>query len=175
MHTKTISRVILAVFLAMTFLAFLNPLAIKGATQAASTGASLELSSDSYIVGSPVRIRVFNILAAGSSFGISFYYDASGTETLETKAAFANLSVQLGTGRDEWGKTVNFPAPTSGEWIRVKVNGANAGTTSILAQAQIDASEADELLPTDLIITLGVSLMIILIVVGIVKNLTKNR
>lgn len=149
--------------------------ATPAAPAAAATSASLELSADSFLEGSPVTIRVHNVIAAGASFGISFFYDVTGTETLEVKAAYANRSVQLGTSDDEWILTMTFPAPTAGEWIRVKVNGANAGTTSVLATAQTDAVDVESLLPTDLIITVGVSLMIILIVVAIVAGLARKR
>lgn len=171
MKAKTKSRVFITAFVMLTILAFTNPLSVRGA---AATAASLELSSNSYLEGSPVTIRVHSVLAAGGSFGISFFYDASGTETIEAKATYANRSVQLGSGKDEWVFTMTFVAPTAGEWIRVKVNGANAGTTSVLDTAQIDAVDVESLLPTDLIITIGVSLMIILIIVGIVAGLAKR-
>ena len=138
---------------------------------AAATAASLEMSSDTFLNGSPVTVRIHDVTAAGGSFGISFYYDAAGTETLEAKASYANRSVQLGTGQDEWIITMIFEEPTAGQWIRVKVNGANSDTTVVLATAQIDAVDVESLLPTDLIITVGVALMIILIVVGIVVGL----
>ena len=147
---------------------------IQAKPQAAATAASLELSSDTFLNGSPVTIRIYDVTAAGASFGISFFYDNSGTETLEAKSAYANRSVQLATGQDEWIITMIFEEPTAGAWIRVKVNGANSATTSVLATAQIDAVDPETLLPTDLIITVGVALMIILIVVGIVVGLARR-
>ena len=138
---------------------------------AASTAASLEMSSDTFLNGSPVTIRIYDVAAAASSFGISFFYDSSGTATLEAKSSYANRSVQLGTGQDEWIITMIFEEPTAGAWIRVSVVGSCSSTTSELAIAQIDAVDPESLLPTDLIITVGVALMIILIVVGIVVGL----
>jgi len=145
----------------------------QAAPTAAATAASLELSSDTFLEGSPVTIRVYDIAAAGASFGIYFSYDSSGTDTLEAKSAYANRSVQLGTGQDEWIITMIFEEPTAGSYIRVHVSAALAGAAD-LAEAQIDAVDPESLLPTDLIITVGVALMIILIVVGIVVGLAKR-
>ena len=146
---------------------------IQAKPQAVATAASLELSSDTFLNGSPVTIRVFDVTAAGASFVISFTYDAAGTETIEAKSAYANRSVQLGTGQDEWIITMIFEEPTAGNYIRVQVS-ASATADVPLAQAQIDAVDPETLLPTDLIITVGVALMIILIVVGIVVGLAKR-
>lgn len=162
----------LAFLLAITLMAMLVP--ARAAPQAAATAASLELSSDTFLNGSPVTIRVYDVTAAGASFGISFSYDLSGTETLEAKSSYANRSVQLGTGQDEWIITMIFEEPTAGDYIRVEVVGALSSTTSVLATAQIDAIDPEDLLPTDLIITVGVALMIILIVVGIVVGLARR-
>ena len=156
----------LALLLILTLFANTIP-----ANAAAGTAASLEMSSDTFLNGSPVTIRIYDVTAAGSTFGISFFYDNSGTATLEAKSAYANRSVQLGTGQDEWIITMIFEEPTAGSWIRVSVVGSCSSTTSELAIAQIDAVDPESLLPTDLIITVGVALMIILIVVGIVVGL----
>lgn len=162
----------LGFLLAITLMALVAPAQAK--TQAAATAASLELSSDTFLNGSPVTIRVYDVTAAGASLGISFYYDSSGTETIEAKSAYANRSIQLGTGQDEWIITMIFEEPTAGAYIRVKVVGALSDTTDELAVAQIDAVDPETLLPTDLIITVGVALMIILIVVGIVVGLARR-
>jgi len=162
----------LATLVLITALASVMPTMAK--TQAAATAASLELSSDTFLNGSPVTIRVYDVTAAGASFGITFFYDLTGTETLEAKSAYANRSIQLGTGQDEWIITMIFEEPTAGDYIRVKVVGALTDTTAVLATAQIDAVDPETLLPTDLIITVGVALMIILIVVGIVVGLARR-
>lgn len=162
----------LGVLLAITLFAMVLP--AKAAPQAAATAASLEMSSDTFLNGSPVTIRVYDVTAAGASFGISFFYDSTGTATLEAKSSYANRSIQLGTGQDEWIITMIFEEPTAGNYIRVSVVGALASTTSELAIAQIDAVDPEDLLPTDLIITVGVALMIILIVVGIVVGLARR-
>ena len=162
----------LAFLVAITFMAMLTP--VQARTHAAATAASLEMSSDTFLEGSPVTIRIYDVTAAGASFGISFFYDNAGTATLEAKSAYANRSVQLGTGQDEWIITMIFEEPTAASYIRVKVNGANSDTTVVLATAQINAVDVESLLPTDLIITTGVALMIILIVVGIVVGLARR-
>lgn len=143
------------------------------ARAADATAASLELSSDSFLEGSPVSIRVYDITAAGAAFRVYFTYDSSGTDTLEAKSAYANISVDLGAGDDEWVRTMTFEAPTSGAYIRVHVTTAGAPDTD-LDSAQCDATDVEDLLPTDLIITIGVALMIILIIVGIVIGLAKR-
>jgi hypothetical protein len=164
----------IGIFLTLAVMMFGAMAPTQAAPAAAATAASLELSADSFLEGSPLTIRVHNVLTAGASFGISFFYDSAGTETLEAKADYANRSVQLGTSDDEWILTMTFPAPTAGQWIRVKVNDVNAGTTTVLATAQTDAVDPETLLPTDLIITVGVSLMIILVVVSIVAGLARR-
>lgn len=153
-------------------MAMLTP--VQAAPQAASTAASIELSSDTFLNGSPVTIRIFDVTAAGSSFVITFLYDNAGTATLEAKSSYANRSVQLGTGQDEWIITMVFEEPTAGSWIRVYATGTAVSTTVKLSEAQIDAVDVESLLPTDLIITVGVALMIILIVVGIVVGLARR-
>ncbi|MFX0185805.1 MAG: hypothetical protein ACFE95_22195 [Candidatus Hodarchaeota archaeon] len=170
MRTRTKLTSILLVALLSLFL--LPTARVSGA---AATAASLELSSDSYLEGTPVTIRVYDITASGSSFGIYFSYDASGTDTIETKSSYANISVQLGTGDDEWVRTMIFDPPTSGSYIRVHVVDKHTTGQSELASAQIDATDVEELLPTDFIITLGVGLMIIGIIVAIVVSLYRRR
>jgi len=162
----------MAFLVAITLMATMVP--VQAAPQAASTAASLELSSDTFLNGSPVTVRVFDVTAAGSEFHVGFLYDNAGTATLEAKSAYGNLSVQLGTGQDEWIITMIFEEPTAGDWIRVYVTGALVDTTVNLAIAQVDAVDVESLLPTDLIITVGVALMIILIVVGIVVGLARR-
>lgn len=171
MKSSKLLRVVPIVTLVLLALFAFAPMNVSAA---AATGGSLELASNSFLEGSPVTIRVFDVTAAGASFGISFLYDNAGTETLEAKTAYANRSVQLGTGQTEWVITMIFESPTSGAWIRVKVNGANSDTTVVLATSQIDAIDPTDLLPTDLIITIGVALMIILVVVGIVAGLARR-
>lgn len=140
-----------------------------------STAASLELSSNSFLEGSPVTIRVYDVTAAGSEFRVYFTYDSSGTDTIEAKTAYANISVDLSSGQDEWVRTMVFEAPTAGAYIRVHVVGNAAPGGSDLDVAQIDATDPETLLPTDLIITIGVSLMIILIIVSVVIGLASRR
>lgn len=172
MKSRNVMRAVPVFVLVLSAFFMIAP--VQAAPQAAGTAASVELASNSFLEGSPLTIRVFDVTAAGASFGISFYYDAAGTETLEAKSAYANRSVQLGTGANEWVITMIFESPTSGAWIRVKVNDVNAGTTTVLATAQVDAIDPASLLPTDLIITIGVALMIILIVVGIISGLARR-
>jgi hypothetical protein len=145
----------------------------QAAPMAAATAASLELSSNSFLEGSPVTIRVYDVTAAGASFVVYFTYDSSGTDTLEAKTSYANKSVLLGSSSDEWVHTMVFEAPTSGAYVRVHVAAAADGSAD-LASAQIDAVDPESLLPTDLIITVGIALMIILIIVGIVAGLARR-
>jgi len=153
-------------------LVLLSAVRVQASPQAAATAASLELSASSYLIGSPVTIRVYDVTAAGSSFRIYFTYDLSGTDTLETKTEFANMSVHLGLYQVEWTYTMIFVGPTAGSSITVHVGN---GTGTQLASQQIMAQDPEDLLPTDLIITIGVALMIILIIVGIVTGLARKR
>lgn len=172
MKSQKLLRVVPIAVLVLS--AFFVMMPAQATVQAAATGASLELASNSFLEGSPLTVRVFDVTAAGGSIGIAFYYDNAGTPTLEAKSAYANRSVQLGTGQTEWVITMIFESPTAGAWIRVRVLGSNTGTTTQLAEAQVDAIDPTDLLPTDLIITIGVALMIILIVVGIVAGLARR-
>lgn len=152
--------------IAITFFLILNPLSQGSA--AASTGASIELSSGSYLVDSPVTIRVYDVAAAGSSFTVYFTYDVTGTDTLETDSDLANITVTLGTDDDEWVFTMIFPAPTAGSYLGVHVDGT-AGTE--LAADYIYKQTFSGLWPQDLIIEIGISLMVVLLIVGIVMGL----
>lgn len=139
---------------------------------AASTAASIELSSGSYLEDSPVTIRVYDVAAAGSTFMIYFTYDSSGTDTIETDAALANISVTLGTDEDEWVYTMIFPSPTAGKYIGVHVTGNTAAeSTTDLASDYIYAQSFSGLWPQDLIIEIGISLMVVLLIVGVVMGL----
>ncbi len=82
----------IAFLVAITLMATMVP--VQAAPQAASTAASLELSSDTFLNGSPVTIRVYDVTAAGSEFHVGFLYEAAGSTTLEAKSAYAYLSVQ---------------------------------------------------------------------------------
>ena len=157
-------------FALLSLFLFLPTSSVQGA---AATAASIELSSDSFLEGSPVTIRVYDVVASGASFQVYFTYDASGTDTLETKASYANISVDLATNEDEWVRTMVFEAPTAGAYIRVHVTDRDWNQTE-LDSAQCDATDVEDLLPTDLIITIGVALMIILIIVGIVVGLARK-
>lgn len=133
-----------------------------------ATAASIEMSSNTYLAGTPVTIRVYSITAAGSYFRIYFMYDAAGTQTLEAKGEFANISVTLGSSDTEFSLTRIFPSPTAGDTITVHVT--NAAETA-LANTVIVHQELDDVFPTDFFIELGVALMIVLIIVGIVVGL----
>ena len=141
---------------------------------AVATGASLEMSSDSFMVGTPVTMRVYDVAASGATFGIYFSYDLTGTDTIEAKSAYANISVDLGADDDEWVRTMVFAAPTAGAYIRVHVVDTHGSGQTELDAAQIDATDPEDLLPTDFIITVGIALMIILIIVGIVVGLARR-
>lgn len=145
--------------------------AVYQAQGAAATGAKIELSSDSYLVGSPVTIRVYDVVAAGASFNVYFTYDLTGTDTLETKSDFANISVKLGSDEDEWVRTMNFPAPTAGAYVGVHVCGSASGATTDLAADYIYKQTFSGIWPQDLITEIGISLMVVLIMVGIVVGL----
>ena len=138
---------------------------------AASTGASIELSSGSYLADSPVTIRVYDVTAAGSTFTVYFSYDSSGTDTLEAKSALANITVTLGTDEDEWIYTMIFPEPTAGAYLGVHVTGSATGSTTDLAADYIYTQTFSALWPQDLIIEIGISLMVVLIIVGIIVGL----
>lgn len=173
MRKRTLQSLIIPSLIALLVFS-LTP--TQAAPQAAATGASLEVSSSSYLIGSPVTIRVYDVLAAGASFGVYFTYDSSGTDTIEAKTEFANISVQLGTGQDEWTYTMIWPAPTSGASITVHVGPTcGDGTDEDLASQQVMAQDPEDLLPTDMVITVGIALMIILIVVSIVMGLARRR
>ena len=135
---------------------------------AASTGAKVELSSDTYLVDSPVTMRVYDVVAAGSTFTVYFTYDSSGTDTLETNSDLANITVTLGSDEDEWVYTKKFPDPTGGDYIGVHVTGSASGTTTDLAADYIYKQKFSDIWPQDLIIEIGISLMVVLIIVSIV-------
>ena len=150
-------------------------LALGGMAQvsgAASTAASIELSSDTFLADSLVTIRVYDVAAAGSTFTVYFTYDSSGTDTLEAKTAYANLTVTLGTDEDEWVKTMKFPAPTAGAYVGVHATGSASGSTTDLCADYIDVQEFDDLWPGELIMNIGISLMVALLLVGIVVGLS---
>ena len=138
---------------------------------AASTAASIELSSGSFLVDSPVTIRVYDVTAAGSSFNVYFTYDSTGTDTLETDSDYANISVTLGTNDDEWVYTMIFVDPTAGRYIGVHVCGSASGTTTDLASDYAYKQTFSALWPQDLIIEIGISLMVVLLIVGVVVGL----
>jgi hypothetical protein len=140
------------------------------ANGAASTGASIELSSGSYLEDSPVTIRVYDVVAAGSTFTVFFTYDLSGTDTVETNADYANITVTLGTDDDEWVYTMIFESPTAGAYIGVHVT-ADTSQAGELAADYIYAQSFSRLWPQDLIIEIGISLMVVLIIVGVVVGL----
>ena len=140
---------------------------------AAATGASLELSSDSYLVDSLVTIRVYNVIAAGASFNVYFSYDSSGTDTLEAKSEYANITVVLGSNEDEWVHTMKFPAPTAGSYVGVHVCESATGATTDLAADYCYKQTFSELWPSDLIIEIGISLMVVLLIVAIVIGIAK--
>ena len=167
-RTKLIPAFLCALFGLLLFLP------TSSAQGAVATAASIELSSDSFLEGSPVTIRVYDVTAAGASFQVYFTYDASGTDTIEAKSAYANISVDLATNEDEWVRTMIFESPTAGAYIRVHVAGSAGEVSSDLDAAQCDATDVEDLLPTDLIITIGVALMIILIIVSIVVGLARK-
>jgi len=139
-----------------------------------ATAASVEVSSDGFMADTPVTIHVYDVTAAGGSFIVYFSYDASGTDTLETNTAYENISVTLGTGDDEWYRTMIFEAPTDGAYIRVHVTTAGAPDTD-LCSAQTDCTTVESLLPLDFIIELGVGLMLIGIIISVVVVLYKRR
>lgn len=143
----------------------------SGAPAAAATAAAIELSSDSFLVDSLVTIRVYDVTAAGASFNVYFTYDLTGTDTLEAKTEYANITVHLGSNEDEWVYSMIFPAPTAGSYVRVHVCGTATGSTTDLASDTAFSQEFDDIFPTDLIVTVGVSLMVVLIIVGIVVGL----
>lgn len=145
--------------------------AVIPANAAASTGASVELSSGSFLEDSPVTIRVYDVVAAGSTFTVYFTYDSSGTDTLETNSDYANITVTLGSDDDEWVFTMIFEAPTAGAYIGVHVTGSASGTTTDLGADYIYAQSFSRIWPQDLIIEIGISLMVVLIIVGVVVGL----
>lgn len=157
-----------SLFVLVVFTAFAPTIGGQGA---AATAAKIELSSDSYLVDSLVTIRVYDVSASGASFNVYFTYDVTGTDTLEAKTEYANISVYLGSNEDEWVYTMIFPAPTAGSYIRVHVCGTAVSTTTDLASDTCYAQEFENLWPDDLIITVGISLMVVLIIVGIVIGL----
>lgn len=138
---------------------------------AAATAAKMELSSDSFLVDSLVTIRVYDVSAAGASCNIYFTYDVTGTDTLEVKSRYANISVYLGSNEDEFVHTMIFPEPTAGAYIRVHVCGTAVGATTDLASDTIYAQKFADIWPDELIITIGISLMVVMIIVGIVLGL----
>lgn len=152
-------------------LLLLNFSAISSVQGAASTGAKIELSSDSFLVDSLVTIRVYDITASGSSSNLYFSYDLTGTDTLEAKTEYANITIHLGSNEDEWVFSMIFPAPTAGGYTRVHVANNATGRTVDLASDTMYAQEFDDIWPDELIITVGISLMVVLIVVGIVIGL----
>jgi len=170
MQKQTLLKGILPLSLLLVLLLPSTP-----ARTADATAASVELSSSSFLEGSPVTIRVYDVTAAGGEFIVYFTYDSSGTDTLEAKSDYANISVDLATDEDEWVYSMIFVAPTAGSYIRVHVTTSGAPATD-LGAAQIMANDPEDLLPTDLIITIGVALMIILVVVSVVTGIAmRNR
>lgn len=144
--------------------------------QAAATAASVE-SPNSYAASTLVTFKVFDIAAAGASFGVSFYYDLAGTPTLEAKASYANISVQLGSGDDDWVKTMVFNTPTAGAWIRIAVVGALSDTTVTLDTVQVDLSDTESIFDalTDFVVTIGVALMIVFVFIGIIYAVARYK
>ena len=138
---------------------------------AASTAASIELSADTFVVDTLVTIRVYDVTAMGSSFTVYFTYDSSGTDTIEAKSEYANITVHLGSAEDEWVFSMLFPAPTAGDYVRVHVTGSASGTTTDLCSDAIYAREWADIWPADFIIEVGIDIMIALLIVGIVVGL----
>ena len=152
-------------------LLLLNFSAVFSAQGAAATAAKIELSSDSFLEDSLMTIRVYDVAAAGSSLNIYFTYDLVGTDTLETKSQYANITVYLGSNDDEWVFSMIFPAPTAGGYVQVHACGTAVSTTVDLAADTVYAQSFDDIWPDELIITVGISLMVVLIIVGIVIGL----
>lgn len=167
----------LAVFSLMLVGAFINQTqAAPQSPQAAATAAAVE-APNSFAASTLVTFKVYDVIASGASFGVSFYYDLAGTETLEAKSAYSNISVVLGTGDDDWVKTMVFPTPTAGGWIRIKVVDALTGTTTELAVVQMDVSDTETIFDalTDFVVTIGVALMIVFVFIGIIYAVARYK
>lgn len=139
---------------------------------AASTAASMELSADTFVADTLVTIRIYDITAQGSSGNIYFTYDSSGTDTLEAKTEYANITIHLGTNEDEWVITMLFPTPTAGDYVRVHYCGSASGSTTDLASDTIYVREWDDIWPGDFLIEVGIDVMIALMIVGIIVALS---
>lgn len=168
MHRKQkLTIITLVAFLALGMFA-LPAVQSQGA---AATAASIELSADTYVADTPVTIRVYDATAAGSSFTVYFTYDSSGTDTIEAKSEYGNITVYLGSDEDEWVFTMLFPAPTGGDYVRVHATGSATGTTTDLCSDTIYVREWADIWPGDFIIEIGIDIMIALLIVGIVVGL----
>ncbi len=161
-----------ALCLTLMLLGFGFALIPQQAQGAASTAASMELSSDTYVADTLVTIRIYDISAQGSSGNVYFTYDSSGTDTLEAKTEFANITIYLGTNEDEWIYTMIFPTPTAGDYVQVHYCGTATSTTTDLAADTIYVREWDDVWPGDFLIEVGIDVMIALMIVGIIVALS---
>lgn len=164
----------LPVVLALLLLAGILATQTQQASGAAATSASIEACAPHYVADSPMTIRVYDVAASGASFVVTFTYDSSGTDTLETKTEFANISVDLGSSDDEWVDTFNWPSPTAGAYIRVHVFAASSGGAA-LDSTQVQYKEVDDYVPVTFFIELAIPFILMFIFAGVAAGLIYRR
>ena len=169
-------KYMLPAVLAFLLLIGLLATAPQKAGAAEATGASLEIGAPHYITDSPMTVRVYDVAAAGASFVVYFTYDVAGTDTLEVKTAFANISVDLGSDDDEWVDTFNWPSPTGGSYIRVHLASNNTATIAQdLDSSQVQHKEVDDYVPITFFIELAIPFILMFIFAGVAAGLIYKK
>lgn len=154
MQKHRMSRISFVVLLAISLLA----MNLTSAKAAGGTAGTVEWSSNTYLANSLVSIHCEG-LTVSADFTLSFTAGGPSNITFTTSASQKTFDI-----------TLAIAAPTAGVAMVVDLSGGALQSVDLDA-ATIISQEITDLLPTDLIIDVGIQVMIILIIVGIVAGL----